>query len=109
MHEVLLDGSALPIKILDLAKRMIDFQVHPPTLVGAGCVYFGKELSNAMLFEPTETETKETLENFAKSMNEINMSIDEKAEYLKQSPYQTPVRRLDETKANRELDINYYG
>ena len=71
MHEVLLDGSALPIKILDLAKRMIDFQVHPPTLVGAGCVYFGKELTNAMLFEPTETETKEELDNLVRIIEEI--------------------------------------
>ena len=71
MHEVLLDGSALPIKILDLAKRMIDFQVHPPTLVGAGCVYFGKELSNAMLFEPTETETKEELDNLVRIIKDI--------------------------------------
>ena len=71
LHEVLLDGSELPIKILDLAKRMIDFKVHPPTLVGAGCVYFGRELRNAMLFEPTETETKEELDNLVRIIETI--------------------------------------
>ena len=74
MHETLLDGSSLPIKILDLAKRMIDFNVHPPTLVGAGCVYFGKELSNAMLFEPTESETKEELDEIVRV---IKLIVDE--------------------------------
>ena len=74
MHETLLDGSSLPIKILDLAKRMIDFKVHPPTLVGAGCVYFGKELSNAMLFEPTESETKEELDEIVRV---IKLIVDE--------------------------------
>ncbi|MGL5840121.1 MAG: aminomethyl-transferring glycine dehydrogenase subunit GcvPB [Sphingorhabdus sp.] len=62
MHEALLDGSTLPISTFDLAKRMIDFEVHPPTLVGAGCVYFGEALNQAMLFEPTETETKADLD-----------------------------------------------
>ncbi|MBP6379193.1 MAG: aminomethyl-transferring glycine dehydrogenase subunit GcvPB [Sphingorhabdus sp.] len=62
MHEALLDGSSLPISTFDLAKRMIDFEVHPPTLVGAGCVYFGEALNQAMLFEPTETETKADLD-----------------------------------------------
>lgn len=71
MHEVLLDGNNLPIKILDLAKRMIDFNVHPPTLVGAGCVYFGKELSNSMLFEPTESETKDELDKLIEIIETI--------------------------------------
>lgn len=71
MHEVLLDGSYLPIKILDLAKRMIDFNIHPPTLVGAGCVYFGEEFSNAMLFEPTESETKEELDQLVAIIEKI--------------------------------------
>jgi glycine cleavage system protein P-like pyridoxal-binding family len=62
MHEALLDGSSLPISTFDLAKRMIDFEVHPPTLVGAGCVYFGEALNQAMLLEPTETETKADLD-----------------------------------------------
>ena len=60
------------------------------------------------MIEPTETETKETLEAFAKALCQIDDKIDKEEEYLKNAPYHTPVRRLDETKANRELDINYY-
>ncbi len=71
MHEVLLNGSSLPIKILDLAKRMIDFDIHPPTLVGAGCVYFGEQLSNAMLFEPTESESKDELDKLVDTIKYI--------------------------------------
>jgi glycine cleavage system protein P-like pyridoxal-binding family len=71
MHEALLDGSKLPISTFDLAKRMIDFEVHPPTLVGAGCVYFGEELKQAMLFEPTETETKADLDRLVEIIGEI--------------------------------------
>lgn len=71
MHEALLDGSKLPITTFDLAKRMIDFEVHPPTLVGAGCVYFGEALNQAMLFEPTETETKADLDRLVEIISEI--------------------------------------
>jgi glycine dehydrogenase subunit 2 len=60
------------------------------------------------MIEPTETESKSTLESFAKAMNEIDDNIDSNQEYMKQAPYKTPVRRLNETKANRELDINFY-
>lgn len=71
MHEALLDGSKLPITTFNLAKRMIDFEVHPPTLVGAGCVYFGEALNQAMLFEPTETETKADLDRLVEIIGEI--------------------------------------
>lgn len=71
MHEALLDGAALPISTFDLAKRMIDFEVHPPTLVGAGCVYFGEALNQAMLFEPTESETKADLDRLVEIIAQI--------------------------------------
>ncbi|MCS1408571.1 MAG: putative glycine dehydrogenase (decarboxylating) subunit 2 [Verrucomicrobia subdivision 3 bacterium] len=61
MHECLLSGGHLKINSFDFVKRLIDFGVHPPTLVGAGCVYFAKEYDTAMLIEPTETESKATL------------------------------------------------
>ena len=94
MHEVLLDGSNLPIKILDLAKRMIDFNVHPPTLVGAGCVYFGKELSNAMLFEPTESETKMELDELVKIINFIiNEGYDDNT-ISKKAPLKGDISRI---------------
>ena len=94
MHEVLLDGSALPIKILDLAKRMIDFQVHPPTLVGAGCVYFGKELCNAMLFEPTETETKEELDNLVNIIETIIEEGHEDKTISEKAPLKGEISRI---------------
>lgn len=71
MHEALLDGSKLPVTTLDLAKRMIDFEVHPPTLVGAGCVYYGESLSQAMLFEPTESESKAEIDRLVEIISDI--------------------------------------
>lgn len=71
MHEALLNGADLPVSTLNLAKRMIDFGVHPPTLVGAGCVYYGESLSQAMLFEPTETETKADIDNLVSIISKI--------------------------------------
>ena len=59
------------------------------------------------MIEPTETETKETLDSFADAMKFLDNNIDSKLEYFKEAPYKTPVRRLDETKANRELDVKW--
>ena len=94
MHEALLDGSSLPIKILDLAKRMIDFNVHPPTLVGAGCVYFGKELSNAMLFEPTESETKEELDKLVNIIENIVKESYEDSSIAAKAPIRGDISRI---------------
>ena len=94
MHEVLLDGSLLPIKILDLAKRMIDFNVHPPTLVGAGCVYFGKELSNAMLCEPTESETKEELDTLVDIIEKIVEEAHEDSSIAANAPLKGEISRI---------------
>ena len=105
MHEFVISAKKQKergLKALDIAKIILDYGFHAPT------IYFPINIPESIMIEPTETETKESLENFANSMNEIDMKRDKKAEYLKQSPYHTPIRRLDETKANRELDINYY-
>ena len=59
------------------------------------------------MIEPTETEDKQTLEDFAEAMINIDEKIDSDSSYLLTSPYKTPVRRLNEAQANRELDINY--
>ena len=61
-HETLLSGEKLNTSARQFAKRLIDYGVHPPTLVGAGCVYFPGDLKSAMLIEPTETETKASLD-----------------------------------------------
>ena len=90
------------IKALDIGKSLLDFGYHAPT------VYFPTNIKESIMIEPTETEDKKTLEDFANAMISINKKIDSDSDYLLSSPYNTPVRRLNEAKANRELDINYY-
>jgi glycine cleavage system protein P-like pyridoxal-binding family len=94
MHEALLDGSKLPITTLDLAKRMIDFDVHPPTLVGAGCVYYGEDMTQAMLFEPTETETKADLDRLVQIITHILAEAREDVTIAQSAPHSSPVSRL---------------
>ena len=99
MHEFVLSGAPmkheLEIKTLDLAKRLLDHGVHPPT------VYFPLIVEEALLVEPTETETKETLDRFAKIVAEILREAREDPEVARSAPHATPVRRLDETAAAR--------
>jgi len=99
MHEFVLSGAPmkreLKIKTLDLAKRLLDFGVHPPT------VYFPLIVDEALLIEPTETETKETLDRFADIVAEILREAAEDPEVARNAPYTTPVRRLDEAQAAR--------
>jgi glycine dehydrogenase subunit 2 len=99
MHEFVLSGSAmkrdLAIKTLDLAKRLLDHGVHPPT------VYFPLIVDEALLIEPTETETKETLDRFAEIVAEILREARDDPEVARNAPYTTPVRRLDEAAAAR--------
>jgi glycine dehydrogenase subunit 2 len=100
MHEFVLSGAPmkreLEIRTLDLAKRMLDFGVHPPT------VYFPLVVDEALMVEPTETETKETLDNFAEIVAEILHEAREDPEVARNAPYTTPVRRLDEAAAARK-------
>ncbi len=99
MHEFVLSGAPmkreLQIKTLDLAKRLLDHGVHPPT------VYFPLIVDEALLVEPTETETKETLDRFAEVLAEILHEAREDPEVARGAPYTTPVRRLDEAAAAR--------
>ncbi len=99
MHEFVLSGAPmkreLQIKTLDLAKRLLDFGVHPPT------VYFPLIVDEALLIEPTETETKETLDRFAEVVAEILREAREDPTIAQSAPYSTPVRRLDEAAAAR--------
>jgi glycine dehydrogenase subunit 2 len=99
MHEFVLSGAPmkreLHIKTLDLAKRLLDFGVHPPT------VYFPLIVEEALLVEPTETETKETLDHFAEILAEILREAREDPDVALNAPYTTPVRRLDEAAAAR--------
>jgi glycine dehydrogenase subunit 2 len=97
MHEFVLSGGPmkreLGIKTLDLAKRLLDFGVHPPT------VYFPLLVDEALLVEPTETETKETLDHFADVVAELLREAADDPEIARSAPYSTPVRRLDEAAA----------
>jgi glycine dehydrogenase subunit 2 len=97
MHEFVLSGGpmkrALQIKTLDLAKRLLDFGFHPPT------VYFPLLVDEALMVEPTETETKETLDAFADAIAAILQEAAEDPEIARSAPYSTPVRRLDEVAA----------
>jgi glycine dehydrogenase subunit 2 len=99
MHEFVLSGAPmkreLEVKTLDLAKRLLDYGVHPPT------VYFPLIVDEALLIEPTETETKETLDRFVDVIAEIIREAREDPALAQNAPYTTPVRRLDEAGAAR--------
>src|SRR5213082_3876188 len=99
MHEFVLSGEPmrreLHIKTLDLAKRLLDHGVHPPT------VYFPLIVEEALMVEPTETETKETLDRFAEVVVSILKEARDDPEVARNAPYSTPVRRLDEAGAAR--------
>ena len=101
MHEFVLSGGpmkqALGIKTLDLAKRLLDFGFHPPT------VYFPLLVDEALMVEPTETETKETLDAFADAIAAILARGRARTrEIARDAPYTTPVRRLDEVAAAKQ-------
>lgn len=98
MHEFVLSGqkqAARGVRTLDMAKRLLDFGYHPPT------VYFPLIVHEAMMIEPTETESKETLDHFAGTLLCIAGEAEENPDIVKNAPYTTVVSRLDEVKAAR--------
>jgi glycine dehydrogenase subunit 2 len=98
MHEFVATGEPYKkygIRTLDIAKRLLDFGFYAPT------VYFPLVVPEALMVEPTETEGKETLDRFAEAMAQIAREAMETPDMLKEAPHDTPVRRLDETAANR--------
>jgi glycine dehydrogenase subunit 2 len=99
MHEFVLSGrpakERLGIRTLDIAKRLLDHKVHPPT------IYFPLLVDEALMVEPTETETKERLDGFADAVRSIIEEAKEDPEIVRNAPYTTPVRRLDEAAASR--------
>jgi glycine dehydrogenase subunit 2 len=105
MHEFV--ATAEPVKdrtgvrTLDLAKRLIDLGWHPPT------VYFPLVVEEAMMVEPTETETKETLDAFADALRQAVGEAERDPDLLHEAPMTTPVRRLDETQAARHLVLRW--
>ena len=108
MHEFVLEGvwDDLPkIHALDISKRLMDYGFHPPTN------YFPLIVKEALMIEPTETENKQTLDKFAEAMLAIVKEAKENPDLLHNAPHNTPVGRLDEVKAARDLilccQINY--
>ena len=102
MHEFVLSGDLQKkkgVKTLEIGKRLLDFGFHAPT------VYFPLIVPEAIMIEPTETETKATLDCFAQTMIMIDKEINENPEFVKDSPHNTPVRRLDEVLAAKGGDV----
>jgi len=104
MHEVVFSGKrqkAKGVSTLDIAKRLLDYGFHPPT------IYFPLVVEEAIMIEPTETESKETLDAFIKAMVEIAREAEQNPELLHNAPHRTPVRRLDEVSAARKPDLRW--
>lgn len=98
-HEVILSTlkeNPHHIATLDIAKRLIDYGVHPPT------VYFPLIIEEALMIEPTESESKETIDEFIDAMKKIAVEAKENPELLHEAPVNAPVRRLDQVKAARK-------
>ena len=94
MHECLLSGNFLSVSAYSFAKRLIDYGIHPPTLVGAGCVYFGEELKSAMLIEPTETETKEALDEMIGVFRKVLGEMIQDKNLVETAPHSSSIGRI---------------
>jgi glycine dehydrogenase subunit 2 len=105
MHEFVLSARSLKrdhgITALDVAKRLMDYDLHPPT------IYFPLVVPEALMIEPTETEPKERLDGFVDAMLAIAREAAEEPELLKEAPRSRPVRRLDEVKAAKRAVVRY--
>lgn len=104
MHEVIFAGlkdRVNDISTLDVAKRIIDYGYHPPT------IYFPLIVDSSLMVEPTETESKETLDAYIEVMKQIAKEAKETPELLKDAPHHSPVRRLDEALAARQLVLRW--
>lgn len=87
---------------MDFAKRLLDYGFHAPT------TYFPLLVAECLLIEPTETESKEVLDGFVAAMKAIRHEAEHQPQLLKEAPHTLPIKRLDDVKAARELDLNYY-
>ncbi|WP_067729967.1 aminomethyl-transferring glycine dehydrogenase subunit GcvPB [Oceanobacillus damuensis] len=103
-HEFVLSGSRqkkLGVRTLDMAKRLLDFGYHPPT------IYFPLNVEEGLMIEPTETESKETMDAFAEAMIQIAKEVEEDPEMVLNAPHTTIVGRLDEVQAARKPVVRY--
>lgn len=103
-HEFVLSGKRqkkLGVRTLDIAKRLLDFGYHPPT------IYFPLNVEEAIMIEPTETESKETLDAFIDAMIQIAREAEENPEIVQEAPHSTVIGRLDETTAARKPVLRF--
>ena len=104
MHECVLEGriaGAEGVHALDISKRMIDYGIHPPTN------YFPLIVPEALMVEPTETESKRTLDAFVEIVRNIIQEARTQPELLREAPHSAPVGRLDEVQAARQLILRW--
>lgn len=104
MHETVLSGkrqSKRGVKAINIAKRLLDYGIHAPTM------YFPLIVEEALMVEPTETESKETLDRFIEIMNKIDQEIDENPEIVLNAPHTLPNTKLDEAKAARNPTLRW--
>ncbi|MDG5788714.1 aminomethyl-transferring glycine dehydrogenase subunit GcvPB [Evansella sp. AB-P1] len=103
-HEFVLSGrrqKKLGVRTLDIAKRLLDFGYHPPT------IYFPLNVEECLMIEPTETESKETLDEFIDAMIQIAKEAEDNPEIVQEAPHNTVIDRLDETTAARKPILRY--
>ena len=104
MHEFVLSGERQKekgISTLNMAKRLMDSEVHPPT------IYFPLIVHEAMMIEPTETETKQRLDEFIATMLQIAKEVDENPQIILSAPNNAPIKKVDETLAARKPNLNF--
>jgi len=92
-------AKELGVNAMDFAKRLLDYGFHAPT------TYFPLLVPECLLIEPTETESREDIDAFIEAMIAIQNEAETSPETVKQAPYTLPVRRLDDVKAAKELDL----
>jgi len=95
------EAKEIGLTAMDMAKRLLDYGFHAPT------TYFPLLVAECLLIEPTETETKEELDAFVSAMVRVREEARDNIEHVKGAPYKLPVRRLDDVKAARELDLTW--
>ena len=104
MHEFVASASrqkASGVKAVDIAKRLLDFGIHPPT------TYFPLVVPECLMIEPTETESRETLDEFVVAMKQIARESAETPEIVRSAPHTTEYKRFDEAGANRKLNLRW--
>jgi glycine dehydrogenase subunit 2 len=106
MHEVVFSADwqrARGASGLEIAKRLLDYGFHAPTM------YFPLIVHEALMVEPTEAETRETLDAFVQALKDIDREVTENPDLVRQAPHTTPVSRLDEARAARQPDLRWKG